>query len=94
MTWEEKTQMIRLHNSDKMDEFYKFVTPFLESEMDAQAQEMLMDCLELTKETITENIDFFEKIAQKFSSDDMSFRPALRVEYLKLTLEEIKKEKE
>lgn len=90
MTWEQKVEMIQLNNQGKQQEMLTFVEPLLET-LDAQAEDMLFNCLEITSENILKNKTFFKKLAEHIEKSDKDFdlRTSIRIEYFKLINNEL-----
>ena len=74
ITWEEKVDMVRLHNCGECDQFKEFVRTNI-SRFDDQAMEMFLDCIEFGN---ADNHKFLYEIhdeLQKWSDD---FRAGMR----------------
>ncbi len=85
MTWQQKVEMVRLSNQGKQREMQNFVEPLIET-MDIQAQDMLINCIDLVPENISQNKPFFKKLRNYFGEIEAKFglRTSLRIEYFKL----------
>jgi len=77
MKWEDKIEMVKLHNSNDTSGFQKFVIDHLD-EFDIQAFDMFINITELIPSNIMENKDFYIKIYNKTKDLDLDFNDSFR----------------
>ena len=95
MTWEEKTEMIKLHNQGEQTACLEFILKHINDDLDEQAKSMIINCIEMTDAAINANFKIHEQlhpILDTWQSDSM--KDAIRLSYYDVSFKELKQARE